>query len=289
MTDINESLIALKSELEAISTARQQVETVTKSSNELHEKTQQFVLSVNKLAANVNQLIHAIDGQNNHNLQKYADAVNKIGQQCNEVVSEFSIACDDANKNAVNTLNNAVLTFKQHTSEQLQQFKEGVSIVQKTGETLAEAVEKVTSLQSTLDNLMQELKSSQLSQDQDLLQIKQALAHLKENLNQQSTNIENYVKDIQSSFSNQIESIQQQLTQLENNTQRDISESKDYLQQQLSQLETNTQQDISRIDKKLTTKMQNVQYAVKKDINTNRIILGINLVLLLVLLIKSFL
>ena len=270
---INQALSQLESDLQKISSAREQVEKTVKTSNELQDIVAGYVSSLDSLLTNVKDWIKEISSFQGSNITGIEKSIGNIQKSCDKVVEEFTNSTDKVSDN-----------LKQKTEDELSKFEcanthlaSQVDKLSKLDEHLKSATSAIDSVKNKLGEVLKELKDSQNTQDESL----EALGKGQEKLCTKSDEIKTSCEGISKSLDS-VSSTIDGVSTVVNDSKKEILE----IKREIDTCKSLIGSDISKLDEKVTTlssQLDNTTKALLKSSNVNRWIVIVSFIIIVIL------
>lgn len=270
---INQALAQLESDLQNISSAREQVEKTVGTSKELQEVVAGYVSSLDSLLANVKDWVKEISSFQGSNITGIEKSIGIIQKNCDKVIEKFSNSTDKTSDN-----------LKQKTEEELSKFESAntkltsqVDKLAKLDEHLKSATSAIDSVKDKLGEVLKELKDSQNTQDKSL----EALGKGQEKLGTKSDEIKISCDGISKSLDS-VSSTIEGISTVVNDSKNEILE----IKRNTDTYRNEIRSDISKLDEKVTalsTQLDATTKALLKSSNVNHWIVIVGIVALAVL------
>lgn len=270
---INQALAQLESDLQNISSAREQVEKTVGTSNELQEVVAGYVSSLDSLLTNVKDWVKEISSFQGSNITGIEKSIGNIQKSCDKVIEKFTNSTDKVSDN-----------LKQKTEDELSKFESAntklasqVDKLAKLDEHLKSATSAIDSVKDKLGEVLKELKDSQNTQDKSL----EALGKGQEKLCSKSDEIKTSCGGISKSLDS-VSSTIEGISTVVNDSKNEIFE----IKRNTDTYRNEIRSDISKLDEKVTalsTQLDATTKALLKSSNVNRWIVIVGIVALAVL------
>lgn len=285
-------LSQMESDLKDIQSAKRQVENAVKTSEELQSVFSKYVTSLESLLTNVKNWTNEISSFQSSNIKGIEESIKKISTSCDEVMKTFSTSTNDLTSNLKEKVEEELGKFEGANSKLISQVEKLLRL----NEHLKTTTTAVNAIKKQLDDMLKELKDSQKSQDKSLDELKR----IQDGISTRTDDVLDSCKSILQAQDGVLDNLRENknlISSLKENVLEDIKKCSDKINNLEKSVldikrdnETNTKQiksEISILDQKvesLKTQLTATIQNVKKEVNINRLILIVGIVILAVLL-----
>lgn len=265
--DINTALEKLEENLKNLDSARKQVETTVKASNDLLSVVSRYTTSVKELCERLKVWEDDLRTRGTELGSEVKQAIAQINNSCGEIMTSFSTK-----------VNGATSAFESGTKGTLDQFVDQNNKLSKKVEELnsfksviENAAKQIDAVKETLEQISKDLKESQEGQDKMLEDIKQIVSSLPDTIQNGLGSVLQAISDLRKTLGDILSQMNGKI---------------DTINGKADTLATN----IIATKTDLTKMVKDTKEEITKSSNTNRIILivGIIIIVLIQLLLKWF-
>lgn len=282
--EINSAIEQLQKSLEKVDSAREQVETVTASYAELESAVRGFTDNLANISANIVTLISNMQSERSKAVGELEVSLKALQQISNDLVTRFSSSCESISKK----FNEQTASCVEEAKKEVANLHLEVAKLEGVHETISTAIKEIGTLNKGVQDVLNELKTSQTAQDLVLDKITKDIASalskadkIEQVTNAAKSSLENSINGSESKLNSEIQrietSITQQITSSESGINGAINNSESKITQALHQ----TQETISQ---QLNAKIEEV----KKLQSQNRILVVVAIIMALVSVVTNF-
>lgn len=172
--DINNALERLEENLKNLDSARKQVETTVKASNELLDVVSKYVSSVKELCGRLKVWEDDMRTRGTEFGNEVEQAISCINNSCTEIITSFSTKADGATSAFESGTKGTLDKF----DEQNNKLSEKVKELDSFKSVIEIATKQIDAVKESLEQISKELKQSQDGQDEMLEDIKKIVSSL---------------------------------------------------------------------------------------------------------------
>lgn len=282
--EINSAIEQLQKSLEKVDSAREQVETVTASYAELESAVRGFTDNLANISANIVTLISNMQSERSKAVGELEVSLKALQQISNDLVTRFSSSCESISKK----FNEQTASCVEEAKKEVANLHLEVAKLEGVHETISTAIKEIGTLNKGVQDVLNELKTSQTAQDLVLDKITKDIASalskadkIEQVTNAAKSSLENSINGSESKLNSEIQrietSITQQITSSESGINGAINNSESKIAQALHQ----TQETISQ---QLNAKIEEV----KKLQSQNRILVVVAIIMAFVSVVTNF-
>ena len=176
--DINSALEKLEKNLSELDSARSQVLKSLNASNDLLKMVTLYVTAVKNLADSLEQWESSLSARESELHGEFESAISGIRQRCTEIISAFNADVSKATSGFKTETDKTLEKFTEQNDKLAERVEEFVSL----REQIKKATAEIESVNSSLNEILKELKDSQDEQDATLEDLKQKVAGLNEKI-----------------------------------------------------------------------------------------------------------
>lgn len=258
--EINSTIEQLQKSLEKVDSARKQVESVTASYAELESAVKGFSDNLANISNQVKTLISNISSERSNYIKDLEVSLKSLQQISNELVTRFSSSCDTIS----NKFNEQTASYIDDAKKEVANLHLEVAKLEGVHETISTAIKEIGTLNKGVQEVLNELKSSQTAQDVVLNKIAEDVtssltqaSKIEHSAASNKSAIESAIKTAETTLATNIQNIctslgqqvSQQVSQCESNIKAAILQSEANMKQQLTQAETTMTQQNDEIKK----------------------------------------
>lgn len=271
--DVNTSLERLEKSLKNIESAKQQVEKIVGTSNELQEVVAGYVSSLDSLLTNVKDWVKEISLFQGSNITGIEKSIENIQKSCNTVIKKFTDSTGKIYDNLETKVTEELSKFEEANTKLTSQ----VDKLAKLDEYLKSATSTIDSVKEKLGEVLKELKESQSFQDDLLKDLQKDQKDIAEKSNDIQTQCNEILKSL-GSVSSAIEGV----SSIVSDSLKEIS----VLKKECNIYTEQIKSAVYKLDEKFSTLSNQYDIATKvliKSSNINRWILIISVIILIML------
>lgn len=195
-TELLQSLERMKSSLNDIATANEQVKNTVEAYQALHDVLVEYTDTLNTMSSNLENLVDEVGKHETDVVNGYTASIDDVRQKGEKIVNDNKEAMDGAVTSFTTKCNETSDSFKSQLTYELENLQTQVSKLGELETGFNTATQTVKQLNDKIEHLANDIDSTQKQQDQMLDSIKQNVDECNSNVNTQSRAVSNQLSTV---------------------------------------------------------------------------------------------
>ena len=215
---IHQSLLQLENDLKDLNSAREQVEAVVEAHKSLKESVEKYVSILANLQTDSNELLKEITTEYKDNLEKTKLSIKDFGAKCGEIIVSFDEKTTEISATLQTSIDNAVNAF----DDKIQKLNLSIESLKELYKSFDNSIITIEETKGTLDKILEELISSQKTQDEILNTIKNELHQLTSQTKEEFSKLDVLIQQSEQQIKKSVSTATDSITDCINNVGKEV-------------------------------------------------------------------